>query len=166
MTLNISKHTLVGLFCAILLAITASCSDINPAAEIATADSAISSGDQERARSICSNLIDKHLQELTATQLAHISLIYMQLVDSTDDGDAIARAARCWSSAMALDADSTRQYYMTVPVEQQRNVVLLTAIVSMIDRSAQLPADDSIDSLAEFPADIDFDPENIEHTHD
>ena len=144
------------LFAIFALTATQGCSSPDTAAEIAAADNAIADGDNNLARQICDKLLDKNGSSLSATQLAHLSLLYMQLADASDDSDGIDRACRCWRDAMNLNTDSAMTFYRSVPVEQQRNVILLAAIVHTFDRADQMPgvewtADEfSHDSIPEF----------------
>ncbi|MCH5245515.1 MAG: hypothetical protein J1E84_03545 [Muribaculaceae bacterium] len=156
------KNILNRLVVIILSVIFVACSSPDPAAEIDAADNALIGGDSNLAREICNSLLDNN-SNLTASQLAHISLIYMQLADMTDDTDIIDRAARCWRDAMTANTDSAMAYYQSVPIEQQKNVILLAAIVHTFDRAANIPGiewttDDSsafdlipFDSIPEFP---------------
>ncbi|MCH5346268.1 MAG: hypothetical protein J1E63_04125, partial [Muribaculaceae bacterium] len=80
------------LFAIFALTAIQGCSSPDTAAEIAAADNAIADGDNNLARQICDKLLDKNGSSLSATQLAHLSLLYMQLADASDDSDGIDRA--------------------------------------------------------------------------
>lgn len=151
----------------VVMLASAACSGINPDAEMNAAEAAINEGDYERANDICKSLLDKDDSKMTAAEYARLSMLFMQLTDPAVDGDGVSHAAQCWQKAMAINADSARHFYSTVPVEQQKNVVLLNAIVSMFDRSADFTDDyEETDSLPYLPEDHDIDPSDSDHIHE
>lgn len=152
----------------ITLSLLYACSGPNPADDIAAAEDALAIGDAEHAREICNSLTEDNGPKLSATQLAHISLIYMQLSDTSDDPEIIDRAARCWRDAMTLNTDSAMAFYQSAPVEQQKNVILLAAIVHTFDRTAEMPDIDWVagDSSAFDTFPFDSIPEFNDGHHD
>ncbi len=164
-------HNLIScIAAATAIFLTAACSGFDANADLDAADQAIAAGEYSSAQAICNSLMTKHEAQLSATQFARLSMLFMQLTDKADDGTDATHAATCWIKAMKLDPDSATLFYSSVPVDQQKNVVLLNAIVSMFNHNDEIPGLDSIDSemadsLPDFPDDIDIDP-NDHHDHD
>lgn len=80
---------------------------------IAEAKTAIERGDMDNAQKICDGLFNSK-QHATAKQLASLSLLFMEISNSSDSdkqSDNIAAAAQCYIEAMELDADSAAAFY-------------------------------------------------------
>lgn len=103
-------------------------------ADIREAEMAIAQGDMRAAESVTTHIMGSpDTAHLTPSQLGRLSLVYMQLADSTDQGDNVAMATDCYRRAYSANADSARAYYNNVAPEHTPYAVMLATIVSSQD---------------------------------
>ncbi len=147
--------------CAVSLVVSAvvavSCSSQGASGDVALAEEAIANNDPSRARSIADGLVKgRDLSRLSVSELGRLSMVYMQLSDMSDEGESVANATQCFREAFKLNADSARVFYSGVPVECEKYVFMLSAIVRTIDNPGELPADEPLaedDSLGVYSVD-------------
>ena len=123
---------------------TAACGQNDSVAEqVASAEMAMAESDVVTTRNICDGLMNRDHGSYVATELARLSILYMQLHDRTDDPDALQLATRCYRDAFETNADSARMYYEHLPVDQDKYAMTLATIVSTLDNPpAPLEDDD------------------------
>lgn len=131
-----------------LCAAVASCSGGSSVAdELRTAEAAIAFGDMKAAQNVAASVIGKgNLSELPASQLARLSMVYMQIADSTDRENNIAQAADLYRMAFDANPDSAAAFYSSVDPEQYPYVAMLKTLVGHIDHPYN-PEADSIDEM-------------------
>lgn len=137
---------------SILLTIGASsCRHGDIAEQVSAAEMAFASQDVAQTRRICDDIVGKtpHDGSIAATELARLSLLYMQLYDRTDDSDALEQATRCYREAYKTNADSAAYYYSNLPVELDKYAISLSTLVNSIDNPADISDLHSTDSIAE-----------------
>ena len=121
----------------LLMALAISCSSkVSPEEDIRRAEMAIAQGDMEVASSVASHLTSEPaLSSMSASQLARLSMVYMQLSeeDNDDAGTNVATATDCYRRAFKADADSAGQYFSSLPSEQAQYGMMLSAIVGNQD---------------------------------
>ncbi len=111
------------------------------------AEAAIALGDMGGAQSVASRMLgDENLSHLSATQLARLSLVYMQIADSTERENSIAQATDLYRKAYDADADSASLYYAGVSPEMYPYVTMLRTLVGHLDNPYD-PAADSINEM-------------------
>lgn len=126
----------------------------NTAADcINEAEAATAVGDMEAARSLAMKITDEDLSQLSAKELARLSLVYMQIADSTDRENSIASATDLYRRAFDADPDSAQAYYGELGPDYYSYVALLKTLTGKIDNPYN-PLADSIDheSDAALPA--------------
>lgn len=149
------KH-FTAIITVIMLALTAtSCRENRDQTDEALRDAemALAQGDMRAAESMTDHLVgDKNLSGLTPRQLGRLSLIYMQLADSSDHGDQsdhISSATACYRKAYELDKDSAAEFYNQVSPEQTSRVMMLSNIAESLDT----PSDTFLQTVDTVPAD-------------
>ena len=116
--------------------------------DIREAEDATALGDMEVAKSVASRVLSsKNLSDMPASQLARLSLVYMQIADSTDRESSIAQATDLYRKAFAENPDSAAAYYADVHPDMYPYVAMLKALVGRIDNPYK-PEADSIDEDA------------------
>lgn len=148
------KKLITAFFTAIFtLTIACGCSDkaTEAANRLAEAQDAIAVNDVDAAIHILHNLNDlKDEKGLTVSQLGRMSILYMQLTDRTDDSDNVDYAVNCYREAFALNPDSARAFYSSLPREDDKYVIMLAGISGNIDNPPSLEDAEEPDSI---PAD-------------
>lgn len=131
------KYLIFSAVCAIISLAAVSCNQTTEEmteADLREAEMAIAQGDMRAAESVTNHVIgSKPLENFTPRQLGRLSLIYMQLADSTDQGDHVSQATECYRKAYEANADSANAFYSNVPPEHTARAVLLSAIVHSTD---------------------------------
>lgn len=129
------------------LVLTASCNGSHSISEdVATAELALASDDVSATREICDKLVGASSKDnVSATEWARLSLLYMQLNDRTDDPEVVGLAAKCYREAFTVNADSARMFYQNLPVEDDKYVMTLSSIVHSLDNPTDIPADHDLD---------------------
>lgn len=151
------KKLLLALLCP-LLATVASCTTggKNEAIDdLREAEAAIALGNMEAARSVASKVIgDENLNKLSATELARLSLVYMQIADSTERESSIAQATDLYRKAFDVNADSAATYYSDVTPEMYPYVTMLKTLVGHLDNPYNPEADSVDESMNDMLPDI------------
>lgn len=111
---------------------------------IRDAEAATALGDMEAARSIAMKITDENLSHLSAKELARLSLVYMQIADSTDRENSIASATDLYRRAFEADPDSAQAYYGELGPDYYSYIALLKTLTGKIDNPYN-PLADSID---------------------
>lgn len=126
------------------------CGSGNISERVSTAEMAMASEDVEMTRKLCDDIMSDSVAKgsITATELARLSILYMQLHERTDDPEAVELAANCYREAFLANADSARHYYETLPVEDEKYVMTLSSIVRTMDNPSQL--EDYLDESREY----------------
>lgn len=140
----IPKHFIFAALTA--LTILASCGrgDAQASDAIREAEAATALGDMETARSVAMRITDENLSQLSAGELARLSLVYMQIADSTDRENSIASATDLYRRAFEADPDSAQAYYSDLGPDYYPYVALLKTLTGKIDNPYN-PLADSID---------------------
>lgn len=124
-----------------LLALTVTACGNTPISErVSSAEIAFAGEDVASARRICDEIMGEHDGdgEIAATELARMSVLYMQLFDRTDDADALDLATRCYRSAYEENADSAAYFYAHLPVDQDKYAMSLATLVQSMDNPADI----------------------------
>lgn len=136
------------LVCSTLLAGSSCSSKIDIDSELQNAEMAIAMGDMDAATSVAENLSDgKNLSGLSAKQLARLSIVYMQIADSVDNGTNVNSAIEAYRRAYQADADSADAYYSALPSERAQYSMMLANIVAGLDTPYDADADMHADSI-------------------
>lgn len=107
-------------------------------ANIREAEMALVQGDMRAAESVANHIMGSaDTVGLTPRQLCRLSLIYMQLSDSADQGERVTLAADCYRRAYNANADSAAAFYANVAPEQIPYAVMLSTLV----HSQDIPTD-------------------------
>jgi len=141
---------------AIAGAILSACSDKSSVSDrVAAAEMAFAAEDVASTRRIIDNIMADSTAKgsVTATELARLSILYMQLNDRTDDHEAVDLAADCYREAYRANADSAASFYTHVSADNQKYVMALTSIVHSMDNPKSL--DDITEQDHEFPDSIE-----------
>ena len=131
------KQFLTSLFITFTAILTTSCSqptrdDIEN--NLRDAEMQIAQGDMTAAQSAADYILgNQPLDKLTPRQLGRLSLIYMQISDSTDSEDPVSHAADCYRAAYTANPDSADMFYSNVPTEHTARATLLSSIVHSND---------------------------------
>lgn len=115
------------------------------AADLQLAREALAENNPSQAKKICDEL-SSNPSALSATHLAALSIIYMQLSDADDMEDNTAMAYQCYRNAMKADADSTAAYFARITGENARYVQMLVSLRQMLERPSGIPVGD-VDSI-------------------
>ena len=116
--------------------------------QIRSAEMAVAQGDMTAARSVAAHIVDKeNLYTLPASQVARLSIVYMQLSDyDTDENESsVSTAAALYRQAYEIDADSAALYYSVISPDKQPYVQMLSTLVGNIDNPYDI-ASDTLDS--------------------
>lgn len=119
-------------------AVLASCSGSSAASLAQEAQEALDSGDAAQAHALCDKAMTAaDAKQLSASQLAQISLIYMKIADNDihDDGETVGLAVNAYERAMEVSPDSALLYYSSVDYNDTRHVKTLLSVV----RGLELP---------------------------
>lgn len=131
-------------------AIIASCSgamSVDVADTVRQAEQAIAKGDMAAAQSAGDYLLgDENLSSLSASQLARLSIVYMQLADSVDQQSNINKATDLYDRAIKLNADSAADYYNNLSPDH------LQYYAAMAEHSARRISPPSLDSIPDEAA--------------
>ena len=130
---------LLPLFAA-AAALTSCDSHRSVADQVAEAEMAMVGFDVASTRQICDRIMTDSVARgsITATELARLSILYMQLNELTDDHEAVDLAADCFREAFQQNADSARIFYENLPVSLDKYVMTLSSIVHSMDNPKQL----------------------------
>ena len=86
---------------------------------------------------------NENLSDMPASQLARLSIVYMQLADtdSTDIQSNVSTAAGLYRRAYETNADSAASYYGTLPPDKLPYARLLSILVGNIDNPYDMASD-------------------------
>ncbi len=116
------------------------------------AEAAITEGDVTVAKSVAEKLgEDENLTDMSASQLARLSIVYMELADGDGNRDLAANAADCYRRAYQADKDSADAYYRSLTDERASTAGLLQHLVSAADATYSFE-----DSVPDHSDDIYF----------
>ncbi len=126
---------------------------------IASAELAMANENVSATREICQNVLqDRSRTAIEATQMARLSILYMQLNERTDAPEDVELAVQCFREAYKINADSATAFYKSLPVDQDKYAMTLATIVHTLDNPREIPADHDIDldsaELEEVEADL------------
>lgn len=129
---------------AMCLAFSACSGSSDIESQIREAEMATAKGDMTAARSVASHLVgNENLSDMPASQLARLSIVYMQLADtdSTDIQSNVSTAAGLYRRAYEADADYASLYYSTLPPDKLPYARLLSILVGNIDNPYDMASD-------------------------
>lgn len=135
----------IGCVCAVV-----ACGDSSSrvAGQLSEAESAIAANDVDAALHICRAVNDCRSDSLmTVSELGRLSILYMQLSDRTDDTDNVDFAVDCYRQAFAVNPDSARAFYASLPRDDDKYVMMLATIAGTLDNPPSL-AEEEPDSLS------------------
>lgn len=118
--------------------------------ELRNAEMSIANGDMQAAASATEHIVgNRNLSDLSARQLARLSIIYMQMADSLDREDSVGQATQCYRQAYEANSDSAITFYSGLNPDKMRYAVMLRALAT--------PRDSSYNSdYEEYPDSIDI----------
>lgn len=146
---------LIRLLPAAVILVLASCSGGGSVSErVADAEMAYAAEDVALTRRIVDDIVSDPTAKgsITATELARLSILYMQLNDRTDDHEAVDLAADCYREAYRANPDSAAWFYTHLSSDDQKYVMVLASIVHSMDNPKSL---DDITEDHEFADSID-----------
>ncbi len=118
---------------------------------IEDAQMAIETGDYESARKICDKLIDgAKTEEMTASTLGRVAIIYMQISDDATSDDYTVNAYQCYRNSFKVNPDSARAFYSGINGDDARFVHMLEAIVKQVDNPNKNNIEDHEQGAAAF----------------
>jgi tetratricopeptide (TPR) repeat protein len=128
-----------------LLALTAACGPATSTAdELSTAEQAIETKHYDAALKICDKLSAMaESQQLSASELARLSIIYMRLSETDNDHDCVGQATQTYLRAYAANADSARAFYAALPLDMSAYVEMMASL------SQALTSPPSLDDIDE-----------------
>lgn len=149
MNMLFRKFKIGAAVAAILL--TAACSQITRE-EIETslreAEMSVASGDMEVATSVGRHLMsDDNVKHLSATDLARLSVMYMQMADNGNADENTDVASDLYNKAMAVSADSVSAYFQSLPSDKMQYVDMLQAISDIDHQHREIPEYAEVDTL-------------------
>ncbi|MCH5327003.1 MAG: hypothetical protein J1E29_07365 [Duncaniella sp.] len=152
-------HTLLISASIATLTLMASCASGGESLsdKVATAELVMSAEDVVSARRICDDILSDTVTKgtATATELARLSILYMQINERTDDNEAVELAAGCYRDAFQVNADSARWFYDNLPVDQLKYAMMLSSIVHSVDNpTGDYPHDGILEYDDSIPSDI------------
>ncbi|MCM1163975.1 MAG: hypothetical protein NC339_06990 [Muribaculaceae bacterium] len=135
---------------SLTIIVFSSCNSGNLSERVAAAEMAMAAEDVEMTRKLCDDIMSDSVARgsVTATELARLSILYMQLNERTDDHEAVDLAADCYREAFKANADSARRFYESLPVDEVKYIMTLSSIVHSMDNPHQL--EDYPDESHEF----------------
>lgn len=113
------------------------------------AEAAVAQGDMKVAASLSEYLMgNENLSQLSASQLARLSIVYMQMADHSDEGINTATATDLYRRAYNAAPDSAASYYSSVPFDKMQYVDMLQTLTKNI--GSKQP---TIEEITEFAVD-------------
>lgn len=113
---------------------------------ITSAELAMANDNVSATREICQDIFQEHDRTaIEASQMARMSILYMQLNERTDDPEDVELAVQCFREAYKINADSATAFYKALPVDQDKYAMTLATIVHTLDNPQEIPADHDID---------------------
>lgn len=136
------KH-LTYIFIIPLIAIVSACQGTSVADSLRNIDEALAQGDMRAAHSVAEKLMASDLLDgLSASELARLSIDYMQMADNEEENSAlVATAADLYRRACQANADSARAFYDTLGPDEEALASQLFHIVAATDSAGVIPPD-------------------------
>ena len=134
-------------------------SDID--SQLRRAEMATAQGDMTAARSVAVHIVgNENLSGLPASQLARLSIVYMQLADAdtVDHQSTVSTAASLYRKAFEANPDSAMRFFSTLTPDKLPYAQMLSTLVGNIDNPYDM-ASDTLD-LDVFMHPIDTFPAN------
>lgn len=120
--------------------------------DLREAEAATAVGDMATAENIAAHIIgSENLDKLPATELARLSIVYMQIADSTDREASIAQAADLYRQAFAANADSAAAFYTDVNPDIYPYVAMLKTLVGHIGHHYSPESDSLSEAAGDLP---------------
>ncbi len=136
------KHAFLRIVLSATLLLGACGHSDSLADKISSAELAMANDNVSATREICSSIINQDNRKgIEATQMARLSILYMQLNERTDDPEDVELAVQCFREAYAINADSATAYYRSLPVDQDKYAMTLSSIVHTLDNPGEIPTD-------------------------
>ncbi|MCM1356548.1 MAG: hypothetical protein NC212_09120 [Staphylococcus sp.] len=108
--------------------------------QITSAELAFANDNESATREICGHILGKKdLSGMEASQMARLSVIYMQLNEKSDSPEDVELAVQCYRDAYKINRDSATAYYRSLPVDQTKYVMTLSTIVHTLDTPREIP---------------------------
>ncbi len=143
------KIVLTSLGAMLLLSACNSSADSTCIDDLRDAEAAVALGDMEAAKSVASHIIGSgNMSRLPAKELARLSLIYMQIADSTDRESSIAQATDLYRQAYKTDPDSASAFYSDVNPDMYPYVTMLKTLVGHLENPYNPESENFDDSVA------------------
>ncbi len=102
--------------------------------DLRAAEMALANGDMQAAESATRHVVgSENFSGLNSTQLARLSLVYIQMADSLDRETNVGQAANCYRRAFEANRDSAAEFYSTLPADQMPYAMLLRALAQPRD---------------------------------
>ena len=133
------KFTLITVITAAIA--VAGCQGSHSASDkVAMAEMVMAENDVVATRKICDGIMADSVTRkgLEATEMARLSILYMELNERTDDHEAVDIAADCYRDAFDIDADSARSFYDSLEPDKLKYAMALSSIVSSMDNPNNL----------------------------
>lgn len=144
------KHIFSIIIAAFAAAVVGACSGNTPVADqVRSAEQAVIDGDIIGARDMAERLVaDNSIDDMSATGLARLSMVYMQVADEENDNSAlVATAADLYRRACRANADSAWAYYDSLSPAKRALVSYLFHIVTATDSAGVMPAEEPVDTV-------------------
>lgn len=144
----------------------ASCGESESLADqISSAELALANENVSATRELCSDIFKhKNRGGIEATQMARLSILYMQLNERTDDPNDVEYAVQCFRDAYKINRDSAQSYYSSLPYDQEKYAMTLSTIVHTLDSPRDIPdehdCDPTGDGMDSTDSESDFMTEN------
>ena len=95
---------------------------------------ALVQGDVDSACSMANKITQgKNLSGLTTSQLGRLSLVYMQIADTTEPEENISKATELYRTAYATNPDSALIFYTNVERDHLSHAMMLASIVNSME---------------------------------
>lgn len=145
--MKLHTHTLS--LAALAMALLASCGDTQSADELRNVEQALAQGDMTAARSVAEKLIaGNSLDKMSATELARLSMAYMEMADREEDNTAlVATAADLYRRACRENADSAALFFRSLPHDDELLAAQLRHIVAATDSTGVMPPEEPVDTI-------------------
>lgn len=136
------KHAFSSIMLSAALLLGACGHSDSIADKISSAELAMANENVSATREICSSIINQNdRKRIEATQMARLSILYMQLNERTDDPEDVELAVQCFREAYSINADSATAFYRALPVDQDKYAMTLSSIVHTLDNPGEIPTD-------------------------
>lgn len=100
----------------------------------------ITSKDYESAQSLCNEIIgNKELKSIPVKNLCKLSLAYIKLSEQINNEENMAKATKCYHTAIILNADSVSNYVSALPVEDLQYAEMLSRLSETINAPREFP---------------------------